>query len=157
VVKAVFILGQYRAIEAIPVLTDNIGLEDVPEKWGEALIISPGDRRGHNWEAKPLETWPTVHALVTIGEPCIPAVLKRLGTANTGYASAACVRVLLELKGREEAMAMLRKAIAAEKDPEKSKWLKHGLDRFSTPPMRPASNETQIDTIEEFPRSRNED
>ena len=132
VLRAVYILGDMRAVEAIDVLTEYINLDDTPWLTGPRPfdeIVSSDQPCFADHFTNDLGRWRTAEALVKIGEPCIPAVLKRLSDANSeDYSLETCVRVLLELRGREGAAALVRGVLPKEQDAHKRKQLQNALD-----------------------------
>ncbi len=109
---AAYVLGEMRAVEAVPTLVRFINYERV------GLPMSPSPQA----PVYSTELWmvPAVEALVKIGEPCIGHVMNRLrgetGDAP-GPADLYCLRVLVELKGVEPTAALLVAAITSEDDP----------------------------------------
>ena len=102
--RAVRLLGEMRATEAVDILAEFVDLDDMP-----MVVSAGGGPNGVVSTSKdpvladhynaPLGTWSTVAALVKIGEPSIPAVVKRLAKATAGDMSLQMGGVLLELKG----------------------------------------------------------
>lgn len=122
--RAMFILGEMRAIEATEVLVANIGFPDVlPRGAQEWPFASPP----HTIASCPLKTWPAVEALIKIGEPSCKLVLDKLATTTSSSEDGACIRVLFELLGRDRASAVLKDAIAGEQDSKRRERLSGAL------------------------------
>ncbi len=118
---AAFLLGELRATQAVPVLARfvDFGHRDPVAHLSE----------GPAW-ADYLWRMPAVRALVQIGEPCLDAVVQRIGDDDpgaTGWLPAYCVRVLVGLRGVEGAGDMLVRAIMAETDPGRRERLTSAL------------------------------
>ena len=117
---SMFILGEMRATQAVPVLVKYIAFRDDPS----ARFAQP-----HRFGSGPLEQeGPAVQALVKIGEPCLKAIIGKLATTYHVGEQAACIRVLIELRERDAASAMLVDAIAEEADLKKRERLHNSLD-----------------------------
>jgi hypothetical protein len=136
---AVRILGELRAVEAADVLTEYITLPDDPE------VLTLGvkaDASRPSWVMgessifdRPLSNWQTVEALVAIGEPCLPSVMKRLQRSGADIRGiAACTRVLTELKGKEGAAALLKDALKTETNLNKREPLMKALALITSTP-----------------------
>jgi hypothetical protein len=130
------ILGQMRAVEAIPALVEFIEIDETIIQPNRAVVTVPGLDARDKWDdyRRPLSRWATVGALVSIGEPCLPAVMKRLSGAS-GDTLGACCRVVLELKGKDGAAAPLKEALKAETDLKKRECLKAALDWVAKAPV----------------------
>lgn len=129
--KAMFILGEMRAIEAVGVLVSNIAFPDVLPP-GKEPRPGPGWGMGklHTIASRPLKTWPAVEALTKIGEPCLEATIEKIATTDGVTEQNACIRVLIEVRGRDSASALLKHAINKQKVPQKSQRLQNTLDRL---------------------------
>ncbi len=116
-----FILGEMRATEAVSVLVKYIAFADEPT----VLTATP-----HRLGSGPLSQVPAVEALVKIGEPCLKAIIGKLATTYNVREQAACIRVLIELRERDAASAMLADAIAKEQDTKKRERLHSSRGRL---------------------------
>ncbi len=114
-----FILGEMRATQAVSVLVQYIAFADEP-----TVVTAAPYRLG----SRPLEQMPAVQALVKIGEPCLKAVINKLATTYHVTEQKCCIRVLIELRERDAASAMLVDAIAEEADLKKRERLHSSLD-----------------------------
>ena len=114
-----FILGEMRVTEAVSVLVKYVAFADDAPDFTAA---------GHRLGSRPLSQMPAVEALVKIGEPCLKAIIGKLATTYDVREQAACIRVLIELRERDAASAMLVDAIAQETDLKKRERLHNSLD-----------------------------
>ena len=107
---AAFLLGEMRAVEAVPVLVRFIDRED------RLPFFRPSDARRSD-----LAMLPAAAALVSIGEPSIPALMDRLRSVERHGIVAPpaehLLRVLVELEGVEAAAARILRATLEEEDP----------------------------------------
>jgi len=127
--RACYLLGELHAVEGSQVLSQYIEYSERVGRSGQYVMISEGLPRYKDYYSRPLGEWATVGALVKIGEPCIPAVMKRLSEANVGPSVyEACGRVLLELRGRDGAAAIIKVALTKETDLQKRESLKAAYD-----------------------------
>lgn len=117
---AAYLLGEMRAVEAVPALVQFINLERAglgPMLPAPLAPVSSAD----------LWTLPAVRALVKIGEPCLDAVMSRLRGDGPGptqpWVGPYCLRVLVELRGVQGTAEMLVPAITAEPDTDRRKLL----------------------------------
>jgi hypothetical protein len=123
--KAMYILGEMRATEAIETLVSNIT---------HPIDNPPGEPRPSihpkivSRDARPLSAWPAVMALVKIGEPSVQPALNRLRNYLSTNEKSACVLVLEGVRGRESAATILKDAIAKETDPQRRSRLENGLN-----------------------------
>jgi len=133
--RAVYLLGELRAVEGSEVLSQFIEYSQRVGRSGEYVLVSEGLPRYKDYYTRLLGEWATVGALVKIGEPCIPAVMKRLSEANVGPSVyEACGRVLLELRGRDGASAILKEALMKETDLKKRESLTAAYDWVTKAP-----------------------
>jgi len=127
---AMEILGEMRAVEAVPLLAANIGFPHVLAS-GVEPVAGMTVLQVYMFGNTPLERMPAVHALVKIGEPAIPKVLAKLAQTGDSTESKHCLRVLLELKGTEGTAALLGKSIVREPDRQKRRRLQSALSFLS--------------------------
>jgi len=129
VARAMFILGEMRAPEAVEILVSNIAFPDTlpqgAERTPRIVVV-----HGSTLRSRPLRTMPAVQALAKIGEPCIEATINKLATTYNVAEQDACFRVLIELREPGLASAMLKRAVARETDPKKRERLQNGVDRL---------------------------
>ncbi len=126
---AMFILGEMRALEAVDVLVTCVAFPYVlPSGEEPASVRVTIARRTHLLGSGPLDERPAIEALVKIGEPCLKAIIGKLATTYDVREQAACIRVLIELRERDAASAMLGDAIAQETDLKKRERLHNSLD-----------------------------
>ena len=121
--RAIFCLGELRAVEATNALIDR--------------LIYPYDKPildewtiGHNAraETRSVEEWyPAAAALIKIGRPCLPSVLAKVSQTDDGTEIAVCSHILNTLCKKEELVLLVQKAAAAEVDLKR----KERLQRFA--------------------------
>lgn len=119
---AMGMLGDMRAVEGAQVLVDNIAYPAVVRsniEVGPGGLLPPSPRSGNpfEWLAAPA-------ALISIGEPCMPMVLKRIGLTDHVLEHEALLGVLIALEGEPRAAALLREAAAQEHDEQAQRRLK---------------------------------
>ncbi len=138
VLKAMFILGEMRAVEAVDVLVANIAFPDnLPPDTTFRRNVTVG--LSGTIRTRPFRTCRAVEALTKIGQPCIKAIINELATTDGMSERYACIRVLIELRKDDEVAAMLKHAIKQESAPKKIERLQKGLDTLSIldgPPKR---------------------
>jgi len=121
---AAYLLGEMRAVEAVPALVESINLE----RAGDGSMV-PAPLAPVSFAE--LWTLPAVQALVKIGEPCLDAVMSRLRGDGPGPTQPGvgpyCLRVLVELRGVQGAAETLVAAITAEPDVDRRKPLNASL------------------------------
>lgn len=119
VIRAMKLLGEMRAVEAIDVLTELIAFPYV-RPWQQVdAIFSPADA-----SATIDKGYPAAAALVKIGKPCIPSIIDRSATSSYGITERGIsLSVLLRLCTYEETERLLRSGIAKEKDPVRIRLL----------------------------------
>jgi hypothetical protein len=129
--RAIYILGEMRATEAAAVLTANLGFPCAtidPKVWirpdataaAQREVPPPAQIRHYRAIAShPLEQLdqPAVEAMLKIGEPCLGPLLEGLASNPNTVQMGSWIRVLLELRGHDGTVAMLKEALAEEKDP----------------------------------------
>jgi len=122
--RAMYILGEMRATEAIETLVSNIThpIDNPPHEPRPSIHPSIVTQ-----DARPLSAWPAVMALVKIGEPSLQPVLNKLRDYSDMSEKSAYVLVLAGIKGRESAATILRDAIAKETNPQRRARLENGL------------------------------
>ncbi len=122
VMAAVELLGEMRAVEAAEPLAAIIGYPDVRPPGG------PPFRRFIHKTPWPVPWWSApeegsiAEALIKIGRPCLPAVLKKLGETSNPVETEPCLKVLFLLTGRDGAESALKGAGAGKEDPGATAW-----------------------------------
>ncbi len=127
-----FILGEMRAMQAVSVLVKYVAFADE-----RTVRTAWTDRLG----SRPLSQMPAVQALVKIGEPCLKAIISKLATTYDVREQAACIRVLIKLRERDAASAMLVEAAAKEQNTKKRERLHNSLDML----LRVEQPQTNVD------------
>ena len=128
-------LGDIRATEAIDVLVSHIGFPGVGVEDDEDTIPPIAEGRISPLAIPtPIERrLPAVGALVNIGEPCIDAVIEKIGTTDSGTERHACVAVLKGLSG-PSVRARIEQAIQTAPQ-KKCEALKMGLKLLDEKPL----------------------
>jgi len=107
------ILGEMRAPEAVSELMKWIFPQKGPYVSFEELLFSPAGR-----------------ALVKIGKPSVPHLLKALKTETNKEHRHICLRILEKIEGKEISVIILKQAVKQEKDPKSKKNLLDALKLF---------------------------
>jgi hypothetical protein len=123
VVRAIDLLGEHRASEAVPSLVKLLLFQRVTEG---GMPIEVG-RGGGGLRVEPT---PAVRALIRIGCPSIPLMLETIQQDNGDPATSSALTVLLGVKGDEEVMRLLRKAQAESKTPQAKSNLEGAIDYY---------------------------
>jgi hypothetical protein len=138
--RAIFVLGEMRATEAVAILTANLACPAAtpdPRQMEVPDFVDGGPREVpimvrhyRNIASRPLEVLnlPAVEAMLKIGEPCLGPLLERLANNANTVQQGAWIRVLLGLRGHAAAVALLKDALAKEKDPARRTCLEKCLD-----------------------------
>ena len=113
-----YLLGEYRAAEAIEPLLDLIDLE-APETLAEFITFGSLPRWGK---------YPAYEALVKIGTPAIPAVVDRLAVEEEEPRRELQVSVIRKILGRERGADMLAEASRDQSDVERQEKLELARD-----------------------------
>ena len=108
---AVLLLGDLRAVDAVPVLIKNIEFRG-PGKTGEPT---------------PAAGYPCVHALAKIGGPAVTSIIERLGKPATENELKLFATVVRMVDGKELALARIDLAL---KDNEKYPPRKENLEKL---------------------------
>jgi hypothetical protein len=107
-----FLLGFHRMERAVPHLSKFITLEtDATEQSREGL-----------WER-----YPAAEALIHIGVPAIPEMIKNIETSDDEKVRKLSARVIRHVDGREIAIFRLEKTIERQPDPAKKAKLKAAI------------------------------
>lgn len=100
------VLGEYRALEAIHCLVNNIQQDTIFKMY--AGMVSEDYRK------------PFGAALANIGDPAVPALLDRIGTEESDRVADRCVEVIVRIVGKQRSAELLRSRAEATTD-EKTK------------------------------------
>jgi hypothetical protein len=124
--RAIYILGEMRATNASEDLVDAIVFpvviagngrpKLVPQRMGSALLETKGE-----------EKYPAVEALVKIGEPCLPFVLRKIVNTKNDFELRACLRVLTELKGNAKAVETLEAELCSTDLPQSRESIQNAI------------------------------
>jgi len=137
--RAIFVLGEMRATQAVAVLTANLACPAAtpdPRQMGIGDFAgSPKEvpeqvRHYRNIASHPLEklNLPAVEAMLKIGEPCLGPLVEGLASNANTVKQGAWIRVLLDLRGHDGAAALLKDALTEEKDPARRACLQKCWD-----------------------------
>jgi len=114
------LLGDYRASEAVDILVQNFELDLRPRSILGLLAddyIQPA-------------TW----ALIKIGNPSIPAVIRNLEETDNARIRGLSLKVLYQIDGDKDIVQLrLQKALTAQSDPQKKDRLKAALQALLDP------------------------
>jgi len=130
---AIFLLGEMRAIEAVEVLADHIA-------WP---VVQKPDERPHPPEISSrvmvttlasFRRWPSVAALVKIGEPSVDPVFRRLIDTRTELELKAHLSVLIWLRDRDYILGRLNQLLSKAPDPEHRLMLEQALHLVTNEP-----------------------
>lgn len=108
--RAILLLGEYRALEAVKPLADQVSCS------GEVPV----------WEPHPLNRYPAAYALVQIGSPSIRALLDRVAQRSSEEELRIIAFVVYMIDGKELGLTRLRLALgeAAAPGPRKDNLLR---------------------------------
>ena len=115
-VAAVFCLGEIRAVDAVNPLAKQISLEF--------------NFRKYYWSNFPPDfpQYPAVDALVEIGNPSIPAVIRNLAESDTAKVRDLSLQALTRIDvDKDISQLRLQKALKAEKNPQKQARLQAAI------------------------------
>ena len=134
-IRICFLLGEYRATRATMDLLNIITLENknVPEE----------DTRFALWRK-----YPAYEALMKIGVPAIPRILKRLETESDLMAMRLEVSVVYYVYGKELTKILLNKVLSKQTDIKKAKNIKKAISLIKWSPYIRLPNE-QIKNLEQ--------
>ena len=114
---AIRILGIVRAEEAVPDLMEWLDSHEGQSRvYGELLMFSPAG-----------------YALVEIGLPSVPPLLEKLKAVGMSRPGLECLKILVRIKGADEAEFTLKKAIETESDQLRKRNLKAALKKLRDP------------------------
>ena len=121
--EAVVVLGEYRAVEAIPILVQHFEWDDASLRGGDhALWIEELDELGY----------PVDYALDNIGMPAIPALLDKITETDDAKIVGKCVAVCQYIEGLEATRFRLQGLLQKEADPKKKERIQAALDALNT-------------------------
>ena len=113
-----FILGEMKAEEAVPVLVEHIGYPHYCTPGEGPAGGAPGF--GYGQMVRRLSEYqrifPAVEALTKIGEPCLDEVASGLRATKSIDGAKPYLAVLVGLKGRDSVVGMLENAVEEEAD-----------------------------------------
>jgi len=113
---AAYLLGEYRFSQAAKTLAINILWEDK---------VRPNTERGSEWF---WDHYPAMEALIKIGNPSIPAVIRNLAGSDDVKVRELSLKVLYHIEGDKDIVQLrLQKALTAEKDLQKQARLQSAL------------------------------
>lgn len=133
---AIRILGEWRAVEAVDPLVGIIGYPEV-----RALGRPPSRNYLSAANAWPSPFWEEppqaspAEALLRIGQPCVPSVLRKISQTDNYTELVQCMKVLYFLRGRDGAESVL-KAAGAGMDGAPAARLAKALDMLKEAPER---------------------
>lgn len=117
ITKAMAILGESRARGAVKVLVTYIGFPYV--KHPEAGEYPGPPVSGGVFNKTIEQLLPAVPALISIGEPCVDEVIKKLETTDGGYEAKACEAILKKLSQGPSVRSKLERALERNKTPKR--------------------------------------
>ena len=113
---AAYLLGEYRFSKATKTLAKNISWEDK---------VRPNTERGSEWF---WDHYPAMEALIKIGTPSLPAVIRNLAESDDAKVRELSFMVLNRIEGdRDIVQLRLQKALKAENEPQKKTRLQAAL------------------------------
>ena len=113
---AAYLLGAYRYPQAVSGLANNITLEDK---------IRPQMQKQREWY---WDLYPAMEALIRIGNPAIPAMIRNLEESNDANVRELSLKVIYFIdKDKDIARLRLQKAAEAQKDLQKKARLQSAL------------------------------
>jgi len=115
-VFAVVVLGEYRAVEAVPVLLKNLDWD-----WSRGGIVLSGNE---DWAVR---LWPVSSALEKIGVPAVPALMDQIEGTDDAKMIGKCVSICEKIEGADVAQFRLQKALKTETDAQKRARLETAL------------------------------
>jgi hypothetical protein len=112
---ATLLLGEFRAVEAIPVLLKNV------EYKNHKSLATDYDQTWPTW-------YPAAEALAKIGMPAVKPLFDELsGISELNRRRKLCCNILIEIMGKELASFALKEHLAEVKDETKKANLEAGL------------------------------
>lgn len=110
---AVVLLGKLRSVESVPLLAENL-----------TLYVFYKDRKSTQ---SPEDAFPCVGALIEIGKPAIPEMLRNIQTSNDKKVRELSTRVIRYVEGPEIGRIVIEKAIEKQTDSRKKARLEAAL------------------------------
>ena len=114
--SAAYLLGLYRYVDAADSLAQVIDMESKD---------SAAQKRLARWDR-----YPAVEALIKIGKPSVPAMLRNLEESKNENVKELSARVISYVEGKELAKSIVANAIAKQGDPAKKANLESSLKYF---------------------------
>ena len=111
---AAYLLGLYRYPEAVNDLAAKITMENDDE------VLPQGKEA--RWDR-----YPAVEALIRIGKPSVPAMLRNIASSSDQHVRALSGRVIFYVEGEQIGRLIVESASAKEDDPVKKKNLETSL------------------------------
>ncbi len=113
---AIYLIGRYRLSDGVDQLIQHIDFDSgaTPSRGPEPL-----------WEQ-----YPAVEALITIGQPSVPAVMDLLASDRNHLRRDLAVKVLRYVEGPDVADFLLRNSQAKEKDAQRRANWRDALERL---------------------------
>ncbi len=111
-VNAVIVLGEYRAVEAVPVLVDHLD-------WDGAAHGGFFNARVAKEEVE-LKTAPVSSALIKIGTPAVPRLLAKIAETDDTNTVMKCLSICQSIEGRDLVRFRLQ-ALLSKEDGEQRK------------------------------------
>jgi hypothetical protein len=123
VVKAIDLLGEYRASEAVSSLTTLLLFERVTQS---GMPIEVG-RGGGGLRVEPT---PAVRALIRIGRASVPLMLEKIQQDNGEAVLSRALTVMMGVEGDEGVIFLLRKAHTECKTPQGKSNIESAMDYY---------------------------
>jgi hypothetical protein len=114
---AAFLLGAFRAVEAIPVLIKNLDLDD----------SGSNVRFSHDKELGDRNSLPVSSALQKIGAPAVSALMSKILEVDDAKTVGKCVVICKSIEGREVSKFRLQSMLDREIDPKRKERLGSAL------------------------------
>lgn len=115
---AAYMLGEYRFEQAVDSLSHVITLEDKLPVQQQAEKYRP--------------RFPAVHALIRIGNPSIPVMIRNIETSGDEKVQKLSLLVVIYIQGAEVTQAVLKSAIGKQDNPEKKAKLQSALETVAS-------------------------
>jgi hypothetical protein len=117
--EAVVVLGEYRAVEAIPILVQHFEWDDASPRGGIHAL----------WREEVEDTgYPVDEALDNIGMPAIPALLDKITETDDAEIVGKCVTICQHIEGLEVTRFRLQALLDKETDLKKKERIQSALE-----------------------------
>jgi len=130
---AVELLGAMRAVEAVDPLVDIISFSNARLAGAGHKSLRSSQRLPGLWWERPLQGT-TAHALIEIGQPCIPAVINKIAKTDDLVELKACLKVLVHLRRWTDVADLLHEAVVEETDQARIRRLQNALAALANMP-----------------------